>query len=47
MVAYFNMDKNDYKAMRDEAGKDALKALAFFFIGVPVLIGVIVWALMN
>lgn len=35
-----------YKAYKREVGKDALKAMAFFFIGLPLIVSVIVFALM-
>lgn len=36
------MDKDTYRAMRQEMGKDALKAMGFFFLGLPIAFGLLV-----
>lgn len=38
--------KDDYKTYKREVGKDVLKTLAFFFIGVPAVLFIIVWLLL-
>lgn len=41
------MNTDDFKQSQHELGILALKTIAFFFIGVPVILGIAVWALMS
>lgn len=41
------MTKEEYKEVRNEIGKDGLKAFAFFFIGLPLAIFALVAFLMS
>lgn len=45
VVQYRHMKstKEQYEELKKEAGKDALKAMAFFFLGLPLTFTIIVW----
>ncbi|MCR2833490.1 hypothetical protein [Parerythrobacter lacustris] len=38
--------KTQYREYRDEVSKDAAKALAFFFLGVPSALFVLAWLIL-
>lgn len=38
--------KEQYKEYRNEVGKDAIKALLFFFVGLPCIVSAIVLLVM-
>lgn len=41
------MDTKTYREIRNEASKDAAKALAFFFFGIPFACFVLAWFLIS
>ena len=43
MVVSTDMTKEEYKIVSNEMGKDALKAMGFFFVVLPLGISILLW----